>query len=259
AEQHDIPLETPPRLRDKQALAKLTDLAPDAILVVAYGQILTQEVLDLPPLHCWNVHASLLPRWRGAAPIERAILAGDNETGVGIMRLTRKLDEGPILLEKRLPIDPDDTGGSLHDKLSALGGEALQEALPLIEGGQNKLLSQSEQSVTYAAKIDKAETRIDWSASVVDIERGVRAFNPSPGAWCLTPSGQRLKVLRAKVTASIKMSKAESLGAFVADHSAIACRDGLLVLEEVQPPGKKPMPLKSFLAGNAIQNGALFS
>src|SRR5262245_32216514 len=194
--QHGLPVEQPQSLRDPAAVEKLASWSADLMVVVAYGLLLPQAALSIPRLGCVNIHASLLPRWRGAAPIQRAILAGDAQTGTTIMLMDPGLDTGPMLLQRRLTIEAHDTGGSLHDRLAIQGAEALVEALSGLEGGTLQSIPQPSDGVTYAAKLDKAEARIDWTAPAIDIERKVRAFNPWPIAETRY-EGEQLRVLRA--------------------------------------------------------------
>jgi len=197
-----IPVEQPETLKDIDARRQLRRYAADLLVVVAYGLILPRRVLALPRLGCWNVHASLLPRWRGAAPIQRAILAGDSESGVDLMQMEAGLDTGPILLERRTPIASDETGGSLHDRLAALGADVLAEGLARIAQGESlRPQPQAEAGVTYAHKIDKSEARLDWDESAIALERKVRAFNPWPIAEAVI-QGERLRIWSAQALAT---------------------------------------------------------
>ena len=227
AERHGLEARTPPTFKNDQARADFAALEADVAVVAAYGLLLPQAVLDAPTHGCLNIHASLLPRWRGAAPIHRAIEAGDAETGVCIMQMERGLDTGPVLLEVSMEIDALDTTGSLHDKLATLGGEAIVEALEDLES----LLPtpQPEAGVTYAAKIDKAETKINWAEDPETIARKIRAFSPFPGAW-FEAEGERIKVLSAQV-----------------GDGALA-RNGVSLLT-LQRAGKKPQDAEEFLRG----------
>jgi methionyl-tRNA formyltransferase len=198
AQQHNIPVLQPASLKPVDAQAALADLQPDVIVVAAYGLILPQAVLEIPRLGCLNIHASLLPRWRGAAPIHRAILAGDTESGVAIMQMEAGLDTGPVLLERRTPIAPNDTTGSLHDRLAALGAEAIVTVLVSLQRGEMPMAhAQPSEGVTYAHKISPDEARIDWAQNADHIERQVRAFNPAPGA-STTWRGEPLKIWNAR-------------------------------------------------------------
>ncbi|KAF0107586.1 MAG: methionyl-tRNA formyltransferase [Anaerolineaceae bacterium] len=241
-----IPVIQPEKLRQPEAMAQLRAWAPDLIVVAAFGQILRLEVLGLPRFGCVNVHASLLPRGRGAAPIQAAILAGDAETGITIMKMDPGVDTGPILSQRAIPIAPDDTGGSLFEKMSALGAELLLETLPRYLNGELVPQPQPADGATYAPMLKKEDGLLDFSQPAIALERRVRAFSPWPGTsfnW----NGAPLKVLRASV------SEAKSPGAgtrlTVQGRPAVGTGEGILVLEEVQPAGKKTMPGKAFLSG----------
>ena len=188
----------PPRLKGALEAEEVRALRPDALVVAAYGLLLPRELLDAGRHGALNIHASLLPRWRGAAPIQRALLAGDAETGVSIMQMDAGLDTGPILMQKRIPIAPDEDAGSLHDKLAVQGAEAIVAALDQIEAGRARPMPQAESGVSYAAKIGKRDTHLDWSRPAFDLERAVRAFRPAPGAFALL-DGEPVKVWRASV------------------------------------------------------------
>lgn len=240
-----IPVIQPEKLRQPEALEQLRAWSPDVIVVAAFGQILRQDVLDLPPFGCINVHASLLPRWRGAAPINAVILHGDEETGVTIMKMDAGLDTGPILSQRSVRIEPDETAGSLFEKLSRLGADLLLAALPAYLSGEIVPRPQPEEGVTYAPTLKKEEGRLDFSRPAKELERKVRAFNPWPGAY-FEWDGVLLKVHRAGIRPG---KKREGERLIVDGLPAVGTSDGLLVLEEVQPAGKKPMPGKAFLAG----------
>jgi len=240
-----IPVIQPEKLREPEAMEKLRAWAPDAIVVAAFGQILRQDVLDLPEFGCINVHASLLPRWRGAAPINAAILHGDEETGVTIMKMDAGLDTGPILSQRSVRIQPEETAGSLFDKLSTLGADLLLDTLPKYFAGEIEPRPQPDEGATYAGMMKKEEGRLDFSQPARELERKVRAFNPWPGAY-FEWDGNLLKVHRA----SIGMGKmpAGERGVYLG-LPAVGTSENMLVLGEVQPAGKKPMPGKAFLAG----------
>lgn len=241
----EIPVMQPERLSHPEAMEQLKDWAPDVIVVAAFGQILKQDVLDLPKLGCINVHASLLPRWRGAAPINAAILHGDDKTGVTIMKMDAGLDTGPILTQRSVRIAPDETAGSLFEKLSRLGADLLLETLPMLISGKIEPHPQLEKGATYAGMIKKQEGKLDFSKSAVELERKIRAFNPWPGTF-LEWSGHMLKVHRASVSMG---KKPEGERGVVDGNPAVGTSNGMLVLDEVQPAGKKRMDGKSFLAG----------
>ncbi|MCF7531697.1 methionyl-tRNA formyltransferase [Pseudomonas petrae] len=236
--QHNIPVMQPPTLRAPEAQAELAALQPDLLVVVAYGLILPQTVLDIPRLGCINSHASLLPRWRGAAPIQRAVQAGDAESGVTVMRMEAGLDTGPMLLKVTTPITTDDTGGTLHDRLAELGPTAVIQAIARLAEGTLVGEVQDDSVATYAHKLNKDEARIDWSRPAVELERLVRAFNPWPICHS-TLNGEALKVLAAQVAdgegtpGSIIDANKEGL--------VIACGVGALRLTRLQLPGGKPL------------------
>ena len=240
-----IPVYQPTSMKSEDVLRDLTSLNPDLIVVVAYGMILPQAVLDIPKLGCINVHASLLPRWRGAAPIQRAILAGDEKTGVTIMRVSLKLDAGDMLHKKAIAIGSRDSAATLHDKLAALGAQGLKEALPGIEKGTWKAEKQDESQVTYAAKLEKGEARLDWSLSAVELDRIIRGLCPWPVAETLF-QGQTLRVWRAEI---IDGAADVEPGTVVCSHKHldVATGEGSLRLLEVQLPGGKRMPIQAFL------------
>jgi len=236
----------PERLREPAAMGQLNDWAPDLIIVVAFGQILRQAVLDLPKYGCINVHASLLPRWRGAAPIQAAILAGDEWTGVTIMRMDSGVDTGPILSQRGIPILPEDTAGDLSGRLGVLGAELLIETLPPYLAGELQALPQSDSGITHAPMLKKEDGRLDFSHPAAELARRVRAFNPWPGASVLW-KGQPLKIHRAH---AVEGTPAQyGLHLIYGHKPAIGTVQGALVLDEVQPAGKKAMPGEVFLRG----------
>lgn len=240
AESLGIEVRHPVTLRDSAEQAAFAALNAEIAVVVAYGLILPQPVLDAPANGCINIHASLLPRWRGAAPIHRAIMAGDAETGVCIMQMEAGLDTGPVLLCEITPIGATETTGDLHGRLAALGGRLIVEALERLHGLTPK--PQPEDGVTYAAKIDKAEARIDWTRPAAEVDRLIRGLSPFPGAWCEV-AGERIKLLRSEM-AEGRGAPGTHLGRF-----RIACgQDAILVLE-AQREGKRPMPADEILRG----------
>ena len=245
----------PPTLKDDAAQQRLRDVGADAMIVAAHGLILPQAVLETPRLGCINIHASLLPRWRGAAPIQRALLAGDRETGVCIMQMDAGLDTGAVLHRASLPIDDDDTAASLHDKLADLGARLIVEALaksPLTP------IAQPAQGATYAAKIDKAEAWLVWLLPAAQLARQVRAFNPFPGAAARV-GGNQLKVWRAEVE-SVDGIQAEPGTVLAADKAGIvvACGQGALRLTELQKAGGKRLPVAQYLGGSPLAAGIRF-
>ncbi|QIH05357.1 MULTISPECIES: methionyl-tRNA formyltransferase [unclassified Pseudomonas] len=238
AVEHAIPVYQPQTLRNAEAQAELAALEPDLMVVVAYGLILPQAVLDIPRLGCINSHASLLPRWRGAAPIQRAVQAGDAESGVTVMRMEAGLDTGPMLLKVVTPINTEDTGGTLHDRLAAMGPGAVVQAIAGLAAGTPQGEVQDDSLATYAHKLNKDEARIDWSRPAVELERLVRAFNPWPVCHS-TLDGESVKVLAAKVSTG-QGTPGEVLSASK-DGLVVACGDGALSLTRLQLPGGKAL------------------
>ena len=241
----DIPIMQPEKLRTPESMQQLSAWNPDLIIVAAFGQILKKDVLDLPRYGCINVHASLLPRWRGAAPINAAILAGDEETGVTIMQMDVGLDTGPMLAKKSIRLNPDDTTGSALQALSTLGADLLLETLPEYLSGNLKPVPQPAEGATYAPMLKKEDGKLDFTKDVNELERRVRAMNPWPGAF-MDFDGAVLKAHRAHVEQG-NVSAGQRL--IVQNQPAVGARGGILVLDEVQPAGKKSMSGKSFLAG----------
>ena len=262
AEAAGVPVLQPLSLRNEEAVAQVASLGADVLIVAAYGLILPTSVLSLPPLGCLNIHGSLLPRWRGAAPIHRAILAGDTQTGVCIMQMDEGLDTGDVLLSKSLPIDGDDTVALLHDKLAALGAEALLEALPLRCSGELQAEPQPDEGVTYAEKLSKAEAHLDFSQTTVQLHRCVRAFNPWPvaeGQLC----EQRVRIWQSRsVPADADASSADLLPGTIVDVLDDALRvktgDGVIDLLTLQWPGKKAQEAAAFAQGHEL-TGQRFS
>lgn len=245
----------PPTLKTPATQDELRTLAPDALVVAAYGLILPQAILDVPRLGAINIHASLLPRWRGAAPIQRALLAGDRETGISIMRMEAGLDTGPVLLREALPIFPEDTAGTLHDRLAALGARLVVAALDGLARGTVVAAPQPVDGVTYAAKLEKHEARIDWNQPALQIERQVRAFDPFPGATARV-RGTELKVWRA-----VPADGAGEPGAVVATDArgiVVAAGSGALRLESLQRAGGKRLSARDFLRGFPLAVGERF-
>jgi methionyl-tRNA formyltransferase len=249
----------PEKLRSAEAQAELAAFTPDVLVVAAYGLILPQAVLNIPRYGCLNIHASLLPRWRGAAPIHRAILAGDNESGVCIMQMEAGLDTGPVLTERRTPITPEDTTGSLHDRLAMLGADAVVEILRAIANGAalNPQV-QPEIGVTYAHKISQAEAQIDWANDAEQLMRQVNAFNPAPGAWTGW-RGEKLKIWSTKSVAGVVNDMLPgTIMAIESDHLLVRCGANLLAIYEIQRAGSKRMGVQAWLAGGGPSVGERF-
>ena len=245
-----IPILTPKTLREPEAAAAMQIRRADAAVVVAYGLILPRAILDIFSLGCFNVHASLLPRWRGAAPIHRAVMAGDNETGVSVMRMEEGLDTGPVGMMERVPIGADATTGDLHDRLSRLGADLMLRAIGALERGSLQMTPQPAAGVTYAKKIDKAETRVDWQRPWHDVHNHCRGLSPFPGAWCEFPGIGRVKILRTTQGAG-----GGSPGRVLDDKLTVACGDGAVRLVDLQRAGRQPMTAEEFLRGTAIKAG----
>ena len=247
AEALGLPVRHPVSLRTAEAQAEFAALNADIAVVVAYGLILPQPVLDAPAHGCLNIHASLLPRWRGAAPIHRAIMAGDAETGVCIMQMEAGLDTGPVLLRAATPIEPEDTTAILHDRLSAMGAELIVTTLTRLSDLTPQ--AQSEVGVTYAQKIDKAEAAIDWTRDAVDIDRQIRGLSPFPGAW-FEHDGVRIKVL-----GSVLADGSGPAGKVLDDALCVACGTGAVRLTRLQRAGKGAQDADVFLRGNPLPSG----
>ncbi|RRU10242.1 methionyl-tRNA formyltransferase [Stenotrophomonas sp. 278] len=242
-----IPVLQPESLKDEAAQQQLRDLQPDLMVVVAYGLILPKAVLAIPTHGCWNVHASLLPRWRGAAPIQRAIQAGDAETGVCLMQMEAGLDTGPVLLRQHTPIQPGELGGQLHDRLAEMGAQVLADGLGLLRAGLKPIAQpQPEAGVTYAHKLDKAEARLDWSADAVALERTVRAFNPWPIAEA-SLAGERVRIHGAVALADNQGQAPGTLLAAGREGIDIACGQGALRLRVLQREGGKAITAADYL------------
>src|SRR5690625_1256651 len=253
AEARGWPVHTPQKLNAVADQESFAALALDAAVVVAYGLILPPPFLKARRLGCLNVHASLLPRWRGAAPIQRAILAGDRRTGVTIMQMDAGLDSGPILLRKETAIEPAETAQSLHDRLAALGGEAIVEALARLQEGDLPAQPQAEEGVTYAEKLRRDEGRLDWSLPAADLDRRIRALTPWPGAW-FEFAGERLKVLAAE-----PQEGAGRPGLVLDDSLTVACGEAALRLTRLQRPGRSPMAAEALLRGFPVPAGSRLS
>jgi methionyl-tRNA formyltransferase len=239
-----VPVLQPKRIKNEDAVAAIRALAPDVIVVIAYGQILPRSVLDIPRIACLNLHASLLPRHRGAAPIQAAIVAGDRESGISVMYMDEGLDTGDVLLQTRLEIAPDETGSSLHDRLAQIAPAALHKALAQLQAGTPARIPQDSFAATYAPKLEREHGRIDWNEPAALIERKIRAFNPWPGAFTVLRDDQdrerKLKIYRAALVAGTSDEP---------KNLVIAAKDGALRLEEVQLEGKRRMSAAEFLRG----------
>jgi methionyl-tRNA formyltransferase len=247
----------PTTLKDETAAKTFRALRADVAIVVAYGLILPKPVLDAPKFGCLNIHASLLPRWRGAAPIARAIMAGDSESGIAIMRVEEGLDTGPVALVERIPIAADETAGDLHDRLAELGADRMALALAALEQGALEFKPQPEAGVTYAKKIDKNETRIDWSQPWKEVHDHIRGLSPFPGAWF--EIGADKERLRVRALRSTRGEGTGKQGTALDNRLTIACGDGAVRLVEVQRAGAKAMNAEEFLRGNRIPAGTVLA
>jgi methionyl-tRNA formyltransferase len=254
AERFGIPVLTPKTLRDADARETMLGHGADAAVVVAYGLILPKAILESFPRGCFNLHASLLPRWRGAAPIHRAIMAGDAETGVMVMRMEEGLDTGPVAMSDRVPIAPDATTGDLHDTLARRGARLMGRALTALEHDALPLTPQSATGATYAAKIDKNESRVDWSKPWQRVHDHCRGLSPFPGAWFELPGTGRVKILR-----STRGRGGGKPGTVLDDALTIACGDGAVRLLQLQRAGAKPMPADEFLRGTPVAAATVLS
>jgi methionyl-tRNA formyltransferase len=254
AREFGIPVLTPATLKTAEAAATFRAHAAEASVVVAYGLILPPAILAATPRGAFNIHASLLPRWRGAAPINRAIMAGDDETGVSIMRMDEGLDTGPVAMSERVPIPPELTAGELHDMLARLGGQMMVRVLAALEkDALEKPTPQPVQGVTYAAKIDKAETRVDWSGPWKTVHDHIRGLSPFPGAWCELP-GDGLAA-RVKILRSTRGEGGGAAGTVLDDRLTVACGEGAVRLLELQRAGRQAMRADEFLRGSAVAPG----
>ena len=253
ARRFGLPVLTPKTLRSDDAVAAFRAHGADAAVVVAYGLILPVPILESVPLGCFNLHASLLPRWRGAAPINRAIMAGDAESGVMVMKMAEGLDTGDIAMAERVPIGADMTAGDLHDALARLGADLMVRALGAIERGTLTLTPQPAEGITYATKIDKAETRIDWTKPWKSVHDHCNGLSPFPGAWFEFVPGVRVKVLRAT-----RGEGSGVPGTALDDRMTIACGEGAVRLIELQRAGRQPMKAEEFLRGTPVAPGTVF-
>lgn len=265
AERFGLPVFTPENFKDPEDVAHFIAHDADVAVVVAYGLILPKVILEAPVYGALNLHASLLPRWRGAAPINRAIMAGDRESGVMVMQMAEGLDTGPVLMAERITITPQMTAGDLHDRLMILGGDLMARALGGLERGSLATRDQGEEGVTYAHKLQKSMTRIDFSKPAEAVHDHIRGLSPFPGAWCALPLNgtlHRLKVIRSEVAANPALSGAEASavpGQILDDRLTIACGTGAVRLLEVQRSGKVAMSAAEFLRGHALQAGMMIA
>jgi len=247
----EIPVLTPATLKTPEAIEEFHAHGPDAAVVVAYGMILPQAILDAPKLGCFNLHASLLPRWRGAAPINRAIMAGDRESGVMVMKMDTGLDTGDVAMAERLAITDAMTASDLHDALAPLGGDLMVRAMAALERGMLQLVPQASEGVTYAAKIEKTEAQIDWNRPARDVLRHIHGLSPFPGAWCEMPlegASQRVKIFRCEIAPG-----SGEPGTVLDNCFTIACAQGALRILELQRAGKQPMKAEEFLRGTPLK------
>jgi methionyl-tRNA formyltransferase len=246
-----LPVLTPATLRGEEAAGTFASCRADVAVVVAYGMLLPKAILDLPPLGCLNLHGSLLPRWRGAAPIQRAVMAGDAETGVAVMRMEEGLDTGPVAMVERIAIDPEMTAGDVHDRMMRLGADLMVRALAALSRGALGFTPQAEEGVTYARKIGKDEARIDWSLPAGEVHNRIRGLSPFPGAW-FEAEGARVKALRSTLVESAGLA---APGTLVDDRLTVACGAGAVRLLEVQRAGRGPMKAAEFLRGAGLAAG----
>lgn len=253
AAEHGIPVRTPKSLKDEDAQQAFRDLELDVAIVVAYGLILPQPILDAPRLGCLNVHASILPRWRGAAPIQRAILAGDQETGVSIMKMDAGLDTGAVLAEAKTLISPDETGETLHDRLAMMGATLMAETLPVYADGGISATPQSDEGTTYASKLEKHEGLLNFGDTAQALDRRVRAFSPWPGTY-FEVDGQRVKVMAAEISDT---PSGTAPGTVLDDCLTIACTNGTFRPTRIQRPGKGAMETDLCLRGFPIEQGTV--
>jgi methionyl-tRNA formyltransferase len=257
AERLGLEARTPVSLKGEAEQHAFWALQADVAIVVAYGLLLPKAVLEAPRLGCLNGHASLLPRWRGAAPIQRAIMAGDTETGMMVMRMEEGLDTGPVAMVEKYAIEPDMTAGDLHDRLMSIGASLMVEALARLETDTLTFTTQAKVGVTYAKKIDKSETRVDWTRPAGEVHNHIRGLSPFPGAWCETEIGgrtERLKLLRS----TLSQGAGES-GGILDDRLTVACGSGAVRLVEVQRAGGRPAAAQEFLRGAKLEKGMKFS
>ena len=259
AERHNLPVFTPPTLRSEAETRAFAGHRPEVAVVVAYGLILPLQVLEAPRAGCLNLHASALPRWRGAAPIQRAILAGDAETAATVMRMDRGLDTGPVCLTEHVPIGADTTAGELHDLLAERGAKLMVVALGELARGHLHCTPQPDKGVTYAAKLDKDETRLDFRQSAREVHNRVRGLSPTPGAWFEASHEGRTERIKLLRTAPLHAPSPAPPGTIVDDALIVACGEGAVRMLEVQRSGRKPMAASEFLRGFPLGRGARLS
>ena len=254
AERLGLPVRMPSTLKTPEAIEDLASLDPEAVVVVAYGMLLPQAALDVPPLGCLNLHGSLLPRWRGAAPLQRAVMAGDASSGVMVMRMEAGLDTGPVAMAEQVAIGPEMTAGDLHDALAPIGADLMGRAVAALGRGSLRFRPQAEEGVTYARKIEKAECRIDWTPPAPAVHDTIRGLSPFPGAFFEADLGgcvERVKVLRCRLS-----DRAGPAGTLVGDGLTVACGTGSVTLLQVQRAGKGPLDADVFLRGTTLGQGA---
>lgn len=257
-----VEVHTPVSLKGEAEQEAFRALRADVAVVVAYGLLLPRPVLEAPRLGCLNGHASLLPRWRGAAPIQRAIMAGDTETGMMVMKMEQGLDTGPVALLEKTAIEPDMSAGDLHDRLMAMSASLMVQALELLEADRLAYTPQPVEGVTYASKIDKAEARVDWTMPAVEVHNRIRGLSPFPGAWCEAGIGgrvERLKLLRSTLPEEFPAAASGEPGGILDDRLTIACGSGAVRLVELQRAGGKPVSAPQFLHGAKIEEGMKLS
>ncbi|RWN64276.1 methionyl-tRNA formyltransferase [Mesorhizobium sp.] len=257
AERLGLEVRTPVSLKNETEQQAFRALRADVAVVVAYGLLLPKPILEAPRLGCLNGHASLLPRWRGAAPIQRAIMAGDTETGMMVMRMEEGLDTGPVAMAEKCAIGPNMTAGELHDRLMHIGAALMAEALARLERNALTFAAQATEGVTYAKKIDKAETRVDWTRPAGEVHDHIRGLSPFPGAWCEIEIGGRLE--RLKLLRSTLSQGAGEPGGILDDRLTVACGSGAIRLVEVQRAGGRPIAAQEFLRGAKLEKGMKFS
>ena len=248
-----VNLRNPINFNNEKELKILKNISPDIVVVVAYGQIISKAFLDIPKLGFINIHASLLPKWRGAAPIQRSIMNGDKKTGVSIMKIREKLDSGPVLISRELLINENSTYGEVEKQLSKLGADSLIESLNIIENGKPKFIEQKNSDATYAMKITKKETKINWNLVAHQVLHHIHGLSPKPGAW-FEFKQERFKVLKAKISLTKGVA-----GSVIDENLTVACKSNSIQILEIQRQGKSKQSVKEFLLGNKIKRGVIFT